>query len=72
MAPLELLFGANVQNMYYPYIKPTITSIAAGTFIYLSTLHSLDRLILIKDCRNTKEEYTFVIINFTIIAIIAI
>ncbi|WP_307838292.1 ZIP family metal transporter [Francisella noatunensis] len=72
MAPLGVLFGANIQeHVTNPYIEPTITSIAAGTFIYMGTLHGLERSILIKDCCNTKE-YTFVIIGFTLMAIVAI
>jgi hypothetical protein len=72
MAPLGVLFGAGIQAyVTNPYIEPTITSIAAGTFIYMGTLHGLERSILIKDCCNTKE-YTFVIIGFALMAIVAI
>ncbi|API86049.1 ZIP family metal transporter [Francisella uliginis] len=72
MGPIGILFGANVQShVSNPYIEPTITAIAAGTFIYMGTLHGLERSILIKDCCNTKQ-YTFVIIGFALMAIVAI
>ena len=72
MAPLGVLFGGGIQAyVTNPYIEPTITSIAAGTFIYMGTLHGLERSILVKDCCNTKE-YTFVIIGFALMSIVAI
>lgn len=37
----------------------------------MGTLHGLERSILIKDCCNTKQ-YTFVIIGFALMAIVAI
>ncbi|MFT4694392.1 MAG: zinc transporter 1/2/3 [Francisella sp.] len=72
MTPLGILFGQAAQNyVSNPFIEPVFTAIAAGTFIYMGTLHGLDRSILIKDCCNTKQ-YTFVMIGFAIMAIVAI
>lgn len=72
MTPLGILFGQVAQNyVTNPLVEPVFTAIAAGTFIYMGTLHGLDRSVLIKDCCNTKQ-YTFVIIGFAIMAVVAI
>ncbi|ACD30881.1 zinc (Zn2+)-iron (Fe2+) permease (ZIP) family protein [Francisella tularensis subsp. mediasiatica FSC147] len=72
MTPLGIVFGQAAQNyVTNPYVEPTFTAIAAGTFIYMGTLHGLDRSVLVKDCCNTKQ-YSSVIIGFTIMAIVAI
>ena len=72
MSPLGILFGDAAQTYCtHTLIQPIFTAIAAGTFIYMGTLHGLDRSVMIKDCCNTKE-YTFVIIGFAIMAIVAI
>ncbi|MBK2356683.1 ZIP family metal transporter [Francisella hispaniensis] len=72
MTPLGIVFGQAAQNyVTNPYVEPTFTAIAAGTFIYMGTLHGLDRSVLVKDCCNTKQ-YSFVIIGFTIMAVVAI
>ena len=72
MAPLGILFGQSAQVYFTnPYIQPIFTAIAAGTFIYMGTLHGLDRSVMIKECCNTRE-YTFVILGFIIMAVVAI
>ncbi|MFC4892030.1 ZIP family metal transporter [Pseudofrancisella aestuarii] len=72
MTPLGIIFGQAAHNyVSNPFVEPTFTAIAAGTFIYMGTLHGLDKSVLIKDCCNTKQ-YTFVIIGFAIMAIVAI
>ncbi|MEY8765574.1 MULTISPECIES: ZIP family metal transporter [Francisella] len=72
MTPLGILFGQAAHNyVSNPFVEPTFTAIAAGTFIYMGTLHGLDRSVLVKDCCNTKQ-YSFVIIGFAIMAIVAI
>ena len=72
MTPIGILFGQLVQSYFTnPYINPVFTSIAAGTFIYMGTLHGLERSILIKECCDTKQ-YSFVIIGFLIMALVAI
>ncbi len=72
MTPLGIIFGQVAQNyVSNPFVEPTFTAIAAGTFIYMGTLHGLDRSVLIKDCCNTTQ-YTFVILGFVIIAVVTI
>jgi zinc transporter ZupT len=72
MAPLGVLFGQGAQ-LYFtnPLVQPIFTAIAAGTFIYMGTLHGLERSVMVNECCNTKE-YSFVIIGFTVMAIVAI
>jgi zinc transporter 1/2/3 len=61
MTPLVILFGQAAQNyVSNTFIEPVFTAIAAGTFIYMVTLHGLDRSALVKDCSNIKQ-YSFVI-----------
>ena len=73
MAPLGIVFGSGAQEFFgnNPYIQPVLTAIAAGTFIYMGTLHGLERSILIKDCCNLKQ-YGFVILGFALMAVVAI
>jgi solute carrier family 39 (zinc transporter), member 1/2/3 len=72
MTPIGILFGQWTQVYFTnPLIQPIFTAIAAGTFIYMGTLHGLERSIMITKCCNTKE-YCFVIIGFIIMSIVAI
>jgi zinc transporter ZupT len=73
MAPLGIFLGAGIIS-YLPkhsLLPPIFTSLAAGTFLYLGTLHGLDKGVLIKQCCNLKH-FSFVIIGFGIMAIVAI
>lgn len=73
MAPLGIFLGAGSMS-YLPshsLFPPIFTSLAAGTFLYLGTLHGLDKGVLVKQCCNLKH-FSFVIIGFSIMAVIAI
>ena len=50
------------------YLSPAAS---AGTFLYLGTLHGLSRAVMVQQCCNLKQ-YTFVIIGFSLMAIVAI
>jgi len=52
------------------YLEPTFNAFAAGTFLYLGTLHGLTRATLIDRCCNRKD-FNFVILGFIIMAIVA-
>lgn len=52
-------------------LTPVFSSLAAGTFIYIGTLHGLDRASLIKHCCNMRE-FFFMLLGFTLMAIVAI
>jgi len=72
MTPLGILFGSNIiQAGNNPLLEPIFTALAAGTFLYLGTLHGLSRAIMVKTCCDLKN-FNFVVIGFTIMAIVAI
>ena len=73
MVPLGILAGASVAHSldHHPLIEPTFSALAAGTFLYLGTLHGLDRATLITQCCNLKR-FMLVIIGFAIMALVAI
>lgn len=73
MAPFGIFLGTSITT-YLPknnLLEPIFTSLAAGTFLYLGTLHGLEKGVLVKQCCNLKH-FSFVIIGFGIMAIIAI
>lgn len=73
IAPFGIFVGGyasdKVQNL--PLLEPTFLAIAAGTFLYLGTLHGLSRAVMVQQCCNLKQ-YTFVMIGFIMMAIVAI
>ena len=73
MTPLGILFGSAIQDSFQNYhvLEPIFGSLAAGTFLYIGTLHGLNRSVLIEKCCNFKE-FTFVVLGFTIMAIVVI
>ena len=73
MTPMGIFLGNSInQDMAsLPLLSPIFTALAAGTFLYLGTLHGLSRAVLIKKCCNLKH-YTFVVIGFAIMAVVAI
>ena len=73
MVPLGIITGTAVTQSlnHYPLIEPIFSSLAAGTFLYLGTLHGLDRATLISQCCNLKR-FCLVIVGFAIMAVVAI
>ena len=73
MTPLGIFLGEVVSKHVdqSPWLVPVFTSMAAGTFIYLGTLHGLDRGIMVKKCCNIRD-YSFVILGFALMAIVAL
>ncbi|WP_242645202.1 ZIP family metal transporter [Candidatus Ichthyocystis hellenicum] len=73
MAPLGIIFGSTVQHFTspYPLMAPTFSSLAAGTFIYMGTLHGLEQGILVKSCCDLKN-FSFVIVGFLIMSVVAL
>ncbi len=73
IAPLGIFVGGyasdKVQSL--PLLEPTFVALAAGTFLYLGTLHGLSRAVMVQQCCNLKQ-YTFVIVGFALMAIVAI
>lgn len=73
MTPLGILLGAYLENEIKTssIISPILLAISAGTFLYLGTLHGLDRCVMLQRCCNLKY-FSFVIIGFIIMAAVAI
>lgn len=73
MTPLGILLGASAETFFgnYPMLPPIFSSLAAGTFLYLGTLHGLEKATLIRQCCDLKRFY-FVILGFAIMAVVAI
>ena len=73
MTPLGIILG-----YYFQYnlssnslLDPLFLAIAAGTFLYLGTLHGLERCVLVKECCDLKN-FSFVIIGFVMMSCVAI
>lgn len=73
MTPIGILLGATATTALsnYPLLEPIFSSLAAGTFLYLGTLHGLENATLVKNCCDLKRFY-FVILGFAIMAVVAI
>lgn len=73
MTPLGIYGGTWIleENQHNLLLMPIFSSLAAGTFIYIGTLHGLARTSLIRHCCNLKE-FFFMFIGFTSMAIVAI
>ena len=71
MTPLGVLFGTLITPSTNSLLVPIFTSLAAGTFIYLGTLHGLTRAIMVQRCCNLQH-FTFVILGFALMAVVAV
>ena len=73
MVPLGIVFGVGINTylQQYTLLGPIFSAIAAGTFLYLGTLHGLEKAVLIKNCCNLHQFY-FVILGFLVMAGVAI
>lgn len=73
MSPLGIFVGSSLITVMSPntLLQPVFSSLAAGTFLYLGTLHGLDKGVLIKQCCNLRN-YSYVILGFLIMALVAI
>lgn len=74
MTPLGIFLGNlastdSVSNSHL--LSPIFTSLAAGTFLYIGTLHGLNRAVMIERCCNLRD-YMFVILGFALMAVIGI
>lgn len=73
MVPLGALFGD--FSLHYLHkdkvLEPIFMSLAAGTFIYLGTLHGLSNAVMVKMCCNLKQ-FNCVLLGFALMAIVAI
>lgn len=73
MTPLGIVLGNSIllAHSSYKLLMPIVTSMAAGTFLYIGTLHGLDRANLIKTCCNIRE-FLIMLFGFIMMAFVAI
>jgi zinc transporter ZupT len=73
MTPLGILGGTWILNSTEQNVllMPILSSLAAGTFIYIGTLHGLARASLIRHCCNMKE-FFIMLLGFIMMALVAI
>jgi zinc transporter ZupT len=61
-------FGQDVST--HSLIDPILLAVSAGTFLYLGTLHGLERCVMVERCCNLRD-FSFVIIGFLLMAAVA-
>ncbi len=73
MTPLGIAigwhFGRDVSTN--SFIDPLLMAVSAGTFLYLGTLHGLERCVMVQRCCNLRD-FSFVIVGFLLMAAVAI
>ncbi|MBN9230066.1 MAG: zinc transporter [Legionella sp. 40-6] len=73
MTPLGIYcgwyFGHGIETD--SLFDPILMSASAGTFLYLGTLHGLERCVMVERCCNLSD-FSFVIIGFSLMAAVAI
>ena len=72
MTPLGIFigwfFGHGVETN--SLFDPILIAVSAGTFLYLGTLHGLERCVMVERCCNLRD-FSFVIIGFLLMAAVA-
>ena len=73
MSPLGILLGHHLRSMaeMHVYIQPICISLAAGTFIYLGTLHGLKQSVMVAKCCDIWR-FNYVLLGFALMAVVAI
>lgn len=73
MTPLGIYigwyFGQGIET--HSVFDPILIAASAGTFLYLGTLHGLERCVLVERCCNLRD-FSFVIIGFLLMASVAL
>jgi zinc transporter ZupT len=73
MTPLGIgigwYFGHDVST--HSFIDPLLMAVSAGTFLYLGTLHGLERCVMVQRCCNLRD-FSFVIVGFLLMAAVAV
>jgi hypothetical protein len=73
MTPIGIFLGSSVLSLEaspFLLLAPILNSMAAGTFLYIGTLHGLQEANLIRHCANLKE-FFFMLLGFSLMGIIA-
>jgi len=75
MTPLGILAGdflaETSEHVRYPLLEPTFNALAAGTFLYIATLHKIHHQHLHENFGKLKE-FIFMTIGLSFMAILAI
>ena len=73
MTPLGIYLGWSLGHGVetHSLFDPILVAISAGTFLYLGTLHGLERCVMVKRCCNLQD-FSFVIIGFFLMAAVAV
>lgn len=61
-------FGHGIET--HSIFDPMLLAASAGTFLYLGTLHGLERCVMVERCCNLRD-FSFVIIGFLLMAFVA-
>lgn len=71
--PLGVVSGAIAAqwDTEYPLVAPTFKALAAGTFLYLGTLHGLADGTLVARCRDLRA-FMAVLFGFALMAVVAV
>ncbi|MCX7117198.1 MAG: ZIP family metal transporter [Legionellales bacterium] len=72
MTPLGIFIGyyVGVDIKTDSWFDPILIATSAGTFLYLGTLHGLERCVMVERCCNLRD-FSFVIIGFLLMASVA-
>lgn len=73
MVPLGIVTGDLINTHYISnqFLSPIFSAIAAGTFIYLGTLHGFKKILTKQGCCDLYQ-YSYVIIGFALMAVVAV
>ena len=73
MVPLGIYFGDLLHHQYIgnQLLQPIFSSVAAGTFVYLGTLHGFKALVAGKT-KPTLTQYFYVLAGFALMVVVAI
>lgn len=72
MTPLGIFIGWYFEHDLETksLFDPILVAASAGTFLYLGTLHGLERCVMVQRCCNLRY-FSFVIIGFLLMALVA-
>jgi zinc transporter ZupT len=73
MSPLGIFIGYyfGQELATTSLFAPILIATSAGTFLYLGTLHGLERCVMVERCCNLRD-FSFVIIGFLLMASVAV
>lgn len=72
MTPIGIFIGYYFDQGFetHSLFDPILIAASAGTFLYLGTLHGLERCVMVERCCNLRD-FSYVIIGFLLMAAVA-